>query len=200
MQFLIYRTNAVPERRNVEFPYVSLYQDNWDDFGWRCRFIATLHQSETEETSLGAVRIAKGGESFRGGKQLPVVLEKLPTNSASLGESIAYYRRLQHLPAKLRAKYLSSMRDIVAKPSRRDRISDDHLWEKSFQREASSRHALRRGGVYIGSRAEEVPPPVFDFTTRLDQASGPHELDLDFSTHDGLPNRTMLLIGRNGTG
>jgi energy-coupling factor transporter ATP-binding protein EcfA2 len=199
MQFLVYRTRSTPTQKGLTYPYVSLYQDNWDDFGWKCRFLATLHRGKDDEVELGAVRIAVGDKGFRGG-ELPALIEKLPANAASLGESIAYYRRIGGLPEKLRKKYLNALRDIVARPSRRDRITAEKLWEDSFQRETSSRHALKRGGVYIDAPNEEIEPPVFKFEMKLKGATGPHIVDFDFSTHQGLPNRTILMVGRNGTG
>lgn len=199
MQFLIYRARSEPVLKGLTYPYVSLYQDAWDDFGWKCRFLATLHRSKDESVDLGAVRIAVRDKGFRGG-DLPELLEKLPANAASLGESIAYYRRIGELPDTLRRKYLSAVRDIVAKPKRRERITSEKLWDDCFMREASSRHALKRGGVYVGGAHEEIEPPVFRFEMKLKGAAGPHVIDFDFSTHDGLPNRTVLLIGRNGTG
>lgn len=200
MQFLIYQGRAVPPpTKGLTYPYVSLYQDSWDDFGWKCRFVATLHRSKNDEVDLGAVRISADGGQFRA-KALPVVLDKLPPRSASLGESIAYYRRIGNLPRRLRTIYLNTLRDIVVKPERRERIADNSLWQDSFMREASSRHALKRGGVYVGGRFEEVEPPAFRFEMSLEGATGPHVVEIDFSSHDGLPNRTILLIGRNGTG
>lgn len=200
MQILIYTRRRTPPRpASLAYPYVSLYQDNWDDYGNRCRFIATLHFADDEEVELGALRIASRDEGFRVDDP-PKVLAQLPPLSASLGESIAYYRRLRDLRAPIRRRYLTLMRDIVAKPARRDRIQNAHLWEKSFMREAASRHALKRGGYYLKTQFEEAEPPNFRFIMTLPGASGPHRLDLDFRTHNDLPNRTILLIGRNGTG
>jgi hypothetical protein len=199
MQFLIYRASKEPTLKGLKFPYVSLYQDAWDDFGWKCRFIATLHLSKDQSTDLGALRIASANSGFRA-DDLPSILARLPTKAASLGESVAYYRRIGELPAKYRKRYLEGLRDMVAKPTRRDRVTDEDLWEKSFMREASSRHALKRGGFYIDAPHEEMEPPVFSFEMKLKGAPKAHIVDFDFSTHEGLPNRTILLVGRNGTG
>lgn len=198
MQFLIYHGRRAPARR-LEYPYVSLYQDNWNDFGWQCRFVATLHRDEDREIELGPVRISADGGDFHL-REVPAVLDKLPARSASLGESIAYYRRLRDLPRKLRSAYVTAMRDIVARPSRRERLGEGDLWNKCFMRDASSRHAWKRGGYYLGTPFEEVDPPAFDFTMQLSGAARAHEVSFDFSEHNDLPNRTMLLIGRNGTG
>lgn len=200
MQILIYhKRRTVPQLAKMAYPYISLFQDAWDDFGWKARFLATLHLTADEEIDLGAVRIASRAEGFRVEK-LPAVLEKLPKLSASLGESIAYYRRIRGMSPLIRRKYLQTMQDIVAKPERRNRIGDGSLWEKSFMREASSRHALKRGGVYIGANHERVAPPSFGFSMKLPGAPESHEIDVDYTEHNGLPNRTIAWVGRNGTG
>jgi predicted ATPase len=200
MQILVYhKRRTVPQLENIEYPFISLYQDAWDDFGWKARFLATLHLDEEEEIDLGAVRVASRETAFRV-KDMPAVLEKLPKGSASLGESIAYYRRIGAMPAAMRRRYLQSMQDIVAKPERRRRIGEGNLWEKSFMREASSRHALKRGGYYIKTGYERVAPPSFDFSMKVKGAPSAHEVDVDYSAHNGLPNRTIAWVGRNGTG
>ena len=67
-------------------------------------------------------------------------------------------------------------------------------------RVASSRHAWKRGGVYLDTAHEVVDPPVFTFRMELPGAARAHEVEFDFSEDNDLPNRTLLLIGRNGTG
>jgi len=200
MKILVYhRRRTVPQRGDITYPYVSLFQDNWDDFGWKCRFIATLHLSVDEEIDLGPLRISARDDGFRV-RELPALLDNLPPRSASLGESIAYYRRIGNLRAPLRRRYLTLMRDIVAKPDRRERIQNRRLWEDCFMREASSRHALKRGGYYIGAAFEQAEPPSIQFSMTVPGATGPHRLDINFAEHNGLPNRIILFIGRNGTG
>jgi predicted ATPase len=200
VQILVYhKRRTVPQLASVEYPFISLYQDAWDDFGWRVRFLATIHVTEDDEIDLGAVRIATRDEGFRV-QDMPVVLDKLPRLSASLGESIAYYRRIGAMALSMRKKYLLVMQDIVAKPKRRDRIGNGSLWENSFMREAASRHALKRGGFYVDAAYERIDAPSFEFSMRVPGASLAHEVNVDYSEHNGLPNRTIAWVGRNGTG
>ncbi len=67
-------------------------------------------------------------------------------------------------------------------------------------REAASRHALKRGGYYIGAPTEDVDPPRFAFRMEMPGAASPHEFEVNFDEYPALPHRTMLLVGRNGTG
>jgi energy-coupling factor transporter ATP-binding protein EcfA2 len=185
--------------KGLKFPYASLYQDNWDDFGWKCRFTARLHISEDQTIDLGGLRIAKDDKGLRF-RELPCIIDAMPRKIASLAESIAYYRKLRNLPARLRRSYLSEIGDIVARPKRRESITSEDLWNKSFMRETSSRHAFKRGAVYIGGKPEEIIPPKFSFSMKLPDAATSHNLEVDFSPDNELPHRTILLIGRNGTG
>jgi energy-coupling factor transporter ATP-binding protein EcfA2 len=179
---------------------VVLYQDNWDDFGNKCRFIATLWLSDSKSLALGGVRIAVGDQQYRV-KDLPRTLNKLPDAAISLGESIAYYRKLKHgTTAKIRREYLSAMGDIVVRRSRAKPLEGTQIWRDSFMRELSSRHALDRGGYYVGGKVVEMEPPSFRFSMQLPNAIGQHVVNLDFAGSSGLPHRTMLFIGRNGTG
>lgn len=200
MQILVYRKRrTVPQLAEIEYPFISLFQDAWDDFGWKARFLAVLHVSANDEIDLGAVRIASRERAFRV-DDLPVILDRLPKASASLGESIAYYRRIRGMSPLIRKRYLQAMQDIVAKPTRRRRIGEGSLWQNSFMREASSRHALKRGGFYIRASYETVDPPSFDFSMHIQGAPAAHQVDVDYTEHNGLPNRTIAWVGRNGTG
>lgn len=198
MRIVIYSGRTEPADEGP-YPYVLLYQDNWNDFGLRARFIAELRLSEEERVDLGGMRIAVGTIGFRA--DIPDTLTSLPRNAASMGESIAYYTKLRYeVPDRIRARYLRLMRDLVADPQRRIPLEGSQLWENSFLREASSRHALKRAGWYFGQPTEDAQPPVFEFSMRVRGAARRHRLRVNFNEYSELPHRTMLLIGRNGTG
>lgn len=201
MQIQVYSGRHVPSKAaELRHPYVRLFQDNWDDFGYKARFVAELVMSERETVELGGVRIASANKGYRVSK-LPQVLEGLDRNAASLGDSIAYYRRLGHqIPKRTRTAYLRAMGDLVADPAKRQGLEDAEIWKASLLRESAARHALARGGVYIGAPCEEVSPPEFDFSMQIAGGAMPHSVSIDFSEQGGIPHRKMLFIGRNGTG
>ena len=199
MRIVVYAGRHEPPDEGP-YPYVLLYQDNWDDFGYRCRFVAELRLSDEHHVELGGVRIAVGRRGFRAAG-MPATLERLPRGAASMGESVAYYSKLRYeVPERIRTRYLRLMRDLVANPSRREGLEDAPVWENSFMREASSRHALKRAGYYVGQPTEDVEPPAFEFSVRLAGAASRHSISVDFGAYPDLPNRLMLLVGRNGTG
>lgn len=198
MRIVIYSGKRAPAVEGP-YPYVLLYQDNWDDFGFRSRFVAELRLSAEESVDLGGMRIAVGTNGFRA--DVPETLDRLPRSAASMGESIAYYTKLRYeVPDRIRTRYLKVMRDLIADPRRRTPLEASSIWETSFLREASSRHALKRAGWYFGQLTEDTVPPAFEFSMRVRGAAARHRLHVDFGEHTQLPHRIMLLIGRNGTG
>ncbi len=198
MRIVIYSGNSEPVDKGP-YPYVHLYQDNWDDYSHKARFVAELRLSEEERVDLGGMRIAVGTKGFRA--DVPETLTNLPRNAASMGESIAYYTKLRYeVPERIRTRYLRLMRDLIADPRRRVLLEGSQLWEKSFLRSASSRHALKRAGWHFGQPTEDAKPPAFKFSMRVRGATTKHRLNVDFRVYSELPHRTMLLIGRNGTG
>ena len=199
MKVLVFSSRRHPDVSDGPFPLVSLYQDNWDDYGHKCRFIAVLWLSAHQKVELGGVRVAVQDTGFR--SAVPRVWDDLPTGVISLGESIAYYRSLRdQVPAPVRSLFLEKMGDVVADRSRSEYIEDTTLWEKSFLRESAAQHALVRGGVYIDAPREEIEPPDFRFSMQIPDAIGPHDVHISFKDSEGLPRRTILFIGRNGTG
>jgi hypothetical protein len=83
LRFFIYYSRNVPPIPVRTYPFVMLYQDNWDDFGNKCRFVATLWLAANKSLDLGGVRIAVGDQPYRA-KDLPRVLNKLPDGPISL--------------------------------------------------------------------------------------------------------------------
>lgn len=199
MRIVIYAGRHEPPEQGP-YPYVLLYQDNWDDFGYRCRFLAELRLSDEQHVELGGMRIAIGRRGFRA-EETPATLERLPRGAASMGESVAYYSKLRYeVPDRVRTRYLRLMRDMLVNPRRREGVEDTPIWENSFLRETSSRHALKRGGYYVDQPTENIEPPAFEFSVRLAGAASRHRIGVDFGANPDLPNRLMLLVGRNGTG
>jgi predicted ATPase len=203
LHFYVYRPRKRPKPSKVKYPAIFLFDDNWDDYGYRTLFRASIQvDANEEEKELGEVKILQISKSRTiYSPELEESFTSLDTDYCSLGQSIGYYRRLRDdLPSSIRRKYLKSIRDIVSRPGQQARFKDNSGFEISLLRHGGARDALRRGGFYIGYPFEDIPPPRLEFVMSLPEASAPHELTIDFTKHAELPNRINLLIGRNGTG
>lgn len=203
IHFYVYRPPKRRKPRDVRFPAVFLFDDNWNDYGFYTLFKASIQlAAETEEIELGEVKILEiSGEEAIYTPTIEDYFTSLETRFCSLGQSIRYYRHLRDdLPTSLRREYLKCLQDIVSRPKQRARFEKHRGFEASLLRNGSARDSLRRGGHYIGAPVEELEPPAFGFEMTLPDSKAPHEVAFDFSPHHGLPNRINLLIGRNGTG
>lgn len=201
--FYVYRAPKRPRPTKVRYPAVFLYDDNWDDFGYKTLFRSSIVlEKGAEEIELGDVKILEITDSER--VYVPRIEDQfsnLTTDFCSLGQSVRYYRHLRDdLPAKVRRDYLRALRDIVSRPKQRARFQATTGFDTSLLRNGSARDALRRGGFYIGYPTDEAAPPKFQFLMSLPDAASAHELEVDFTPYVDLPHRMNLLIGRNGTG
>lgn len=203
IHFYVYRPPKRPKPTKVKYPAVFLFDDNWDDYGYKTFFRASIVlEKGAAEIELGDVKILQVTEGERHySPRLEDEFTALGTNYCSLGQSVRYYRHLRDdLPKSVRRDYLKRLRDIVSRPSQQAKFKKADGFETSLLRNSSARDALRRGGFYIDCPTEEAPPPKFTFVMSLPDATAPHELLVDFTQHHELPHRVNLLIGRNGTG
>lgn len=203
LHFYVYRAPRRPKPRDVSYPAVFLFDDNWDDFGFKTLYKASIKlDADADEVQLGEVKILEISEDDPiHTPRIDDEFTSLATNFCSLGQSVRYYRHLKNdLPAGVRRQYLRALRDIVSRPGQRARFERHKGFETSLLRSGGARDSLRRGGHYIDYPVEEQDPPVFGFAMTVPGAKAPHELSLDFTPHHSLPHRINLLIGRNGTG
>ena len=77
-----------------QYPYVLLVQDDWDDYGYKTTFYATLYLSPDEILPLGNVKILEI-EQLKGFTKIPQNgFQELGENYCSLGENLEYYETL----------------------------------------------------------------------------------------------------------
>jgi predicted ATPase len=203
LYFYVYRAPKRPKPRKVQYPAVFLFDDNWDDFGYKTLFKSSIQlDADSREIELGEVKILEiSDEGPISSPRIDDHFTSLEATFCSLGQSVRYYRHLRDdLPVGVRREYLKSFRDIVSRPKQRERFERHPGFETSLLRNGSARDALRRGGHYIDAPVQELEPPSFDFKMTLPGSKAPHEVHIDFTPHHGLPHRINLLIGRNGTG
>lgn len=203
LHFYVYRAPLRPKPVKVQYPAIFLFDDNWDDYGFTTLYRATIQISKDDpEFSLGELKILQTspqGDVHH--TKLPNYFTELKDNYCSLGQSVRYYRHLKNdLTTRIRRQYAKALRDVVASVKLRKRFEGYKGFKDSLLRHIGARDAYKRGGFYIDAPFEDASPPNFLFQMQLPQASNSHEITFDFSPHEQLPHRTILLIGRNGTG
>lgn len=182
--------------RVFTYPTAILTNDNWDDFGYKTLFYATLHLSKNESIDLGGVKILRYDYPV---EPFTTKLEKrsmrLDAQFCSLGDSLDYYERLNDIDPKIRDIYLSSMNDVVFDDAIRARFEKRPGFEKSLLRSSSAAAALENASI-LRSPEEEADQSLQLIYVTPDGAS----LPLRFNSGRILPGRINAIIGYNGAG
>ena len=160
IHFYVYRAPKRPRPTRINYPAVFLFDDNWDDFGYKTLFRASIViEPQAEEIELGEVKILELSDANR--IYQPRIDDKftsLGSSFCSLGQSVRYYRHLRDdLPQKIRRQYLRSLRDIISRPKQRPRFEAADGFETSLLRNGSARDALRRGAFTLDFQPMKRP-------------------------------------------
>jgi ABC-type cobalamin/Fe3+-siderophores transport system ATPase subunit len=153
-----------------EHPSIVLNDDSWDDYGFRTTFHATLFLSETQELSLGRVKVLKFGLE-EGGTPLPQRCDGLSADFASLGANIEYYEALAS--TSVGEEVLAAMRDLATNDEIHDRAKNEPAFEASLLRMAPARNALNaiRASRTLPFPEEEASAPTGDQTGDEEEAA-----------------------------
>lgn len=197
------RIYATTERwgvpNGVDYPFLLLRADKWDDFGYKTMYQAEYHSDLDNEVSLGSVKIMKRGMQ---GSSKPIPLPSgditLSDDYCSLGQALSYYERLlDRLSANDLQEYLRRMKDVVLDEQRAEAFREEEAFSVSLLREGGAQRALSDGPDLI--RGEELDKSLaFDFETTV--GGSKFVAKFQFGDTDEIPSRINAVIGYNGVG
>lgn len=197
----------------------ALQQDNWNDFSFQTLY--HLHHkgrgSKGTITYIGGVKILKKGQRASDPLLIQKPFTRLSENWVSVGTSLDYYQRLNELTKRDRSSIMRALNDVVAFPDLVKTFEDEEGWETSLFRENRSwrsfledAQALYEGNFSALADLEE--------SIRYTPAGADEPVEFDFSSPEPehyfgryrrvgphgkktlLPNRILVLVGRNGSG
>ena len=192
-------------RSNVDnYPYVTLYQDNWDDYGYKTSYLARLHASGDEELELGNLKILYKNQTSGYGPLPRHPFESLGSEFCSLGEDLDYYERLFKRGKPFYNTYLNALQDVVYSDDVKARFEELEGYRVSLLRFrgaertiADARKLFARGTTVQKRRSTGFG---VKFKTRVAPEANSFTINLDFRKKSPLPHRMNILIGYNGTG
>jgi hypothetical protein len=190
--------NKKPEK----YPAVSLYKDGWNDYGYYTLYICSYWPSnESSRIELGMTKILQieNKESVKLNTRIPDEFERLSNSFCSLGQSPEFYQHIRGLGEGVDGEILVGLRDIVYNSEIKDDFCEYEAFHKSLLRFSESNKALREGRIFLGYEAERESEFIFKFKNDI-ESSVKFNLEFDFSKFEGLPYRTIVLVGRNGSG
>lgn len=200
MDFVVQAKPGQGKKRR-KYPYVVLVPDNWDDYGYKSSFEATLHVSAGDSVELGTVKIIKEGQDG-GYTKLPNSFEALGEGYCSLGQHMDYYKELLKRGQQIYRPLLTGLGDAAFDEKVRYKFEEMVGFQVSLTRFAgdivTKAHALFQG-TRPRQRSTEKGFEV-NFRTRIAPESDSLDITFDFGKHGELPHRFNALIGYNGTG
>lgn len=190
MRFVV--LELMPDRPAADEPTVVLAPDDWDDYGWRTLFHATLVVGENL-LPLGPVKIMSLDQE--GGRTpLPTTFRRLGPGYCSVGQDPDYYARIFDLPYPVRVDYLTSIRDAAYDPSVLLRFAPTEGWQTSLLRFGQAESSLAYGvGLFAMARPESAA------SFGLELPNGP-TVPFAFEHDTDVPGRLNVVIGYNGVG
>lgn len=177
---------------------IALYQDRWDDFGFRTAFDAYYFDDNSQQIKLGWVKIGKMGlrEGDIVANILPRESESLDEETFSLGQGREYYEAIASLKESTRDNILTSLNDIAYNLALFDLVKNEPATEISLLRYINTFtirdqfHRIAWGGAALTRYAFSYTPS--GYTNPL--------LKIKVVPNSKPPTNIHVLIGRNGTG
>lgn len=189
---------------STTFPHVELLQDNWDDYGYKTTYNATLRLAAGDEVELGAIKILHERQTSGYGPLPREPFTDLGPEFCSLGGDLDYYEKLFKCGRPVYRAYLRGLRDVAFSDDVRARFEDLEGYKVSLLRFSGAARTIADAGRLL----ERVKPArkrrgvgfVVKFKTQVADDAEPFTIDFDFRRRGALPNRMNALIGYNGTG
>jgi predicted ATPase len=198
MQFTVLPVRGSPPSGSRSQAF--LQTDNWDDYTYKTQFALIYVDEQGERHHIGQVKI--GSDNMGSGHartELPSTFERLSPDYFSLGQSDAYYIRLQEL-GSVSNEILKALRDVALDLELFDRALEENVTGTSLLRNvttASVRGQLNRlanGGVRLTQYA-------FNYALATSRKDIPQpRLSFEVLPNSQPPTNIHVLIGRNGVG
>ncbi|MFL5762364.1 MAG: AAA family ATPase [Bacteroidia bacterium] len=186
-----------------------LERDNWNDYSYNTLYHLHLSREYAKDNVsiyMGSVKILKKGQTTDDYLQLAIgPLEKLDGSFCSLGQSLDYYERIAELDRPLGDKILNALRDIVIFPNFSKGFEDEDGWSKSlFRWIQKDDDIFFLAPLLISRDYHKIPSLELIFDFKVSGLEKPVTFDFDSPKYGNedktLPNRVVVLIGRNGSG
>ncbi|PBQ33901.1 hypothetical protein CNR22_19630 [Sphingobacteriaceae bacterium] len=208
MLIQVIEEKGTPRESQDNRVYFYLVHDNWDDFHFKTSYQLYVSGRFTKDRTpglIGLVKILKRNQ--KEGDQLQLrggLLEALPANYCSLGQSLDYYQRIAELEVNIRNQLIESLRDIALNLEIREDFSAEKGLRASLMRDfAANDDIFALAPMLISREFHKLPSLDLHFTFKTSGMEQPITFDFDspeYGFSESLPNRIAVLIGRNGSG
>lgn len=205
---IFYKCKDDIQHFDFNYPCVVLIESEWDDYHYRTSFNLIYYPSKDARVDIGEVKILRNkyevfseDPSLSHKRYTKLHLDEsfteLNKNFCSLGQDLNYYKLLKQ-QGEVGKEILLRLNDVVLNPDILDNFLEIGGFSTSLIRFSNAEKAFHEAKQYFGEEIEKIY--VFTFSSRLDNATRPHNVSFDFKHDSSLPFRMNVLIGKNGTG
>lgn len=185
-----------------------LNYDNWNDYSYRTSFGMYYCDSNGSVNEIGFLKIynyendreRNANYSVHTKDSLGVTIHQLGVQYCSLGQDLAYYRKLKDVLPDEYWDVLTRLNDIAVFDEIRDRFINEHGVQTSLLRFSAAEKALNEAKSVISNWQPINRNISFSYNVRVPYSTFPVTLNFDYKESADLPFRINVLIGKNGTG
>lgn len=198
MKFFV-RQYRSPFNYEQKYPFVVLTTDDWNDYKIaETLFHAELYIKEGEYINLGDIKIM----TLKHVKTRNVILSEfdiLDESYCSLGQTLDFYSKLSKQAEEIYVPFLKGLRDCATDHKIAEKFQNEEIFISSLLRFSEAEKAMKEAKKYFGDNTEEEKVLEFSFKYKIDEATSPHEVSLDFKRNI-IPYRINAFVGKNATG
>lgn len=205
--------NSIIESFSDEDVTFYLERDGWNDYGYYTSYylhISSKYTNDNKVALIGQVKILKKAQKVTEYNLIPLgKLENLSLEYCSLGQSLDYYQRISNLESSVKEFILKALNDIIYNPT----LKKDFEYEDGYST-SLLRFVDEEGDIFslapiiLTGDFENLPDEdnlEFDFRTieMVESAKfnfSSNSISYDWNENYSLPNRIIVLIGKNGSG
>ena len=187
---------------------IVLYDDNWNDFGYRTTFHMTFCDNNGEVKRIGDIKIyywdfdEKRNLKYMTAVStvLPDCIKQLSEKFCSLGQSLQFYQNLKKYLPNEYMYVLQRLNDIATNETLRQEFWQEDGVQTSLLRDSSAEKALYEAANLLLSNQTKENDISFTYSIEVPYSELDTEIVFDFSKTENLPFRMNALVGKNGTG
>lgn len=183
------------------FPAFKLKEKPWDDYGCKTRYFLEYYHTPSECNYIGTVKIMNRDNDVTYGT-IESGITNLQQNFCSLGQDLAYYRKIKDVLGPEYRNFLLAFRDAACFSQICDDFYETSTFRASLIRESSADKALQMARYVLAGYSESEK---FDFIFKAEIPYYKQDLlsirfNFERIDHPRNLNRIVALIGNNGVG
>lgn len=205
---IIHKTDTWPPNMGDYKNCLVLYDDNWNDYGYKTTFHVTFCNAQGDCIKIGDVKIYyydyDQNRTDEYGSAVSGVIERnisqLNKKFCSLGQTLAYYQNLKNECPNNYLDILKRLNDIAINQKVRARFIDEDGVQTSLLRNSSAEKALNEAEGLLKTDQLIQKDISFKYFTKVPYNDNRTQIVFDFKRNENIPYRINALIGKNGVG